>query len=72
MGSCDLPRTEWSIPLPDRASHARYSLPFFLHFRSDFLIDALPQTVRKGEQPNWPAITADDYLQERLREIKLV
>ena len=59
-------------PTPDRAGRARYSLPFFLHFRSDFLIEALPQTVPAGEQPRWPAITANDYLQERLREIKLV
>ena len=59
-------------PTPDRASHARYSMPFFLHFRSDFLIEALPQTVPAGEQPKWAPITADDYLQERLREIKLV
>ena len=29
-------------PAPDRASKARYSMPFFLHFRSDFLIEALP------------------------------
>ena len=58
-------------PTPDRASHARYSMPFFLHFRSDFLIEALPQTVPAGEQPKWPPITANDYLQERLREIKL-
>jgi isopenicillin N synthase-like dioxygenase len=59
-------------PAPDRASHARYSMPFFLHFRSDFLIEALPQTVAGGENPKWPPITANDYLQERLREIKLV
>jgi len=59
-------------PTPDRASKARYSMPFFLHFRSDFLIDALPETVPPGEQPKWPPITANDYLQERLREIKLV
>jgi len=58
-------------PAPDRASHARYSMPYFLHFRSDFLIEALPGTVPPGEQPKWPPITADDYLQERLREIKL-
>jgi len=59
-------------PTPDRASHARYSMPFFLHFRSDFLIEALPEAVPAGEQPRWPPITANDYLQERLREIKLV
>jgi len=27
--------------------------------------------VPAGEQPKEPPITADDYLQERLREIKL-
>ena len=59
-------------PTPDRASKARYSMPFFLHFRSDFAIEELPQTVPAGEQPKWPRITANDYLQERLREIKLV
>ena len=59
-------------PTPDRASKARYSMPFFLHFRSDFLIDPLKETVAAGEQPKWPPITANDYLQERLREIKLV
>jgi isopenicillin N synthase-like dioxygenase len=58
-------------PTPDRASHARYSMPFFLHFRSDFLIEALPGTVPTGEEPRWEPITADGYLQERLREIKL-
>jgi isopenicillin N synthase-like dioxygenase len=59
-------------PTPDRASRARYSMPFFLHFRSDFLIEALPQTVKEGEGPKWPPITANEYLQERLREIRLV
>ena len=58
-------------PTPDRASKARYSMPFFLHFRSDFLIDALRETVPAGERPEWSSITANDYLQERLKEIKL-
>ncbi len=59
-------------PPPERRAHSRYSMPYFLHFRSDFLIEALPGTVPAGEQPKWPPITADEYLQERLREIKLV
>lgn len=59
-------------PPPERYGFSRYSMPYFLHFRSDFLIEALPGTVPPGEQPKWPPITADDYLQERLREIKLV
>jgi isopenicillin N synthase-like dioxygenase len=58
-------------PTPDRASNARYSMPFFLHFRPDFLIEALPGTVSPGEKPKWSPISAHDYLQERLREIKL-
>jgi isopenicillin N synthase-like dioxygenase len=58
-------------PAPDRASHARYSMPFFLHFRPDFIIEALPGTVPPGEQPKWPPISSHDYLAERLREIKL-
>ncbi|HVQ07676.1 MAG TPA: 2-oxoglutarate and iron-dependent oxygenase domain-containing protein [Allosphingosinicella sp.] len=60
-------------PPPERRGHSRYSMPFFLHFRSDFLIETLPDCM-SAERPNlYPEpITADDYLQERLREIKLV
>ena len=58
-------------PAPDRASKARYSMPFFLHFRPDFIIEALPGTVPEGEAPKWPPISSHEYLQERLREIKL-
>ena len=58
-------------PAPDRASHARYSMPFFLHFRPDFIIEALPGTVPEGEEPRWTPISSHDYLLERLREIKL-
>jgi isopenicillin N synthase-like dioxygenase len=59
-------------PPEERRGRSRYSMPFFLHFRSNFRIEALPGTVPPGEQPKWPPITADEYLQERLREIKLV
>jgi isopenicillin N synthase-like dioxygenase len=58
-------------PPAERRNRSRYSMPFFLHFRSDFLIETLPETIPAGEQPKWPPITANDYLQERLREIKL-
>jgi isopenicillin N synthase-like dioxygenase len=58
-------------PSPERKSHARYSMPFFLHFHPEFLIEALSQTVPPGEAPKWPPITAHDFLQERLKEIKL-
>jgi isopenicillin N synthase-like dioxygenase len=48
-------------PVEVRAHAARYSMPFFLHFRPDFVVD-----------PGPPAITAQDYLHERLREIGLL
>jgi len=60
-------------PPPERRGFSRYSMPFFLHFRSDFLIETLPDCI-SAERPNQYSepITADDYLQQRLREIKLV
>jgi isopenicillin N synthase-like dioxygenase len=59
-------------PPRERASFARFSMPYFLHFNPDFLIDTLPGCI-SAERPNaYPEpITADDYLQQRLREIKL-
>jgi len=57
-------------PPPERRGHSRYSMPFFLHFRPDYLIEPLPGCVRGQRQPD-PPITAHDFLQERLREIKL-
>jgi len=58
-------------PVGERARHARYSMPFFLHFRPDFLIEPLADCVSEGETPESP-ITAHDYLMQRLREINLV
>lgn len=69
-----LPSTTHRVvnPEPDRASFARYSTPFFLHFNADYLIKTLPNCVDAAHPDRYPqAITANDYLQERLREIKL-
>lgn len=54
------------------ARRARYSMPFFLHFRPDFLITALPECIDDAatNQPPTP-ITAHDFLMQRLREINL-
>ena len=63
-------------PTGEAAHRARYSMPFFLHFRPDFLIDpaALDEASQsdslsqnRGEEP----ITAHDFLMQRLREINL-
>ena len=69
-----LPSTTHRVvnPAPERRGVARYSMPFFLHFAPDFDIETLPSTV-SAERPNrYPqSITAEEYLNERLREIKL-
>ena len=69
-----LPSTTHRVvnPPPERAHLPRYSMPFFLHFDSDFEIKTLEQCI-SADRPNlYPqSITADDFLQERLREIKL-
>lgn len=68
-----LPSTTHRVlnPAPERARFPRYSTPFFLHFNQDVLIEALPQCIEEGGKAE-PAITAQDYLMERLREIGLV
>jgi len=69
-----LPSTTHRVrnPAGDRARFSRYSMPFFLHLRSDFAFHTLPQCVTPTNPDRYPvSITADDYLEERLREIGL-
>ena len=69
-----LPSTTHRVrnPAGERSAHSRYSMPFFLHLRSDFPFHTLPQCVSAENPDRYPvSITADDYLQERLREIGL-
>lgn len=70
-----LPSTSHRVvnPAPERRGVARYSTPFFLHFRPDYLIRTLPSCVTPERPDRYPEpITADAFLRERLREIKLV
>ncbi|HEY8573929.1 isopenicillin N synthase family dioxygenase [Phenylobacterium sp.] len=69
-----LPSTTHRVvnPAPERRGFPRYSTPFFLHFNSDYEIKTLPNCIDAAHPDRYPTpITADDYLQERLREIKL-
>ncbi len=69
-----LPSTTHRVvnPPPERRGVARYSMPFFLHFRPDFLIETLPGCVSTDRPNRYPEpITAGAFLRQRLREIKL-
>ena len=59
-------------PAPERAHLPRYSIPFFLHFAPDFLIETLPSCIDAAHPNRYPdPITAQDFLYQRLREIRL-
>ncbi len=69
-----LPSTTHRVvnPPPERRGVARYSTPFFLHFAPDYLIETLPSCITPERPNRYPVpITANDYLEERLEEIKL-
>ena len=60
-----LPSTTHRVvnPAPERRGMARYSTPFFLHFRPDFLIRTLPSCVTPQRPDRYPEpIAADAYL----------
>jgi isopenicillin N synthase-like dioxygenase len=69
-----LPSTTHRVvnPAPERRGLSRYSTPFFLHFNPDYEIRTLQSCIDPAHPDRHPQpITADEYLQERLREIKL-
>lgn len=49
----------------------RYSIPFFMHPRSEMNLAALPSCVDASHPKLWEDITAGDFLNQRLREIGL-
>jgi isopenicillin N synthase-like dioxygenase len=58
-------------PRGEGARRSRYSMPFFLHFRPDYLIEPLESCVSASDADPQPPISAHDFLQQRLREINL-
>lgn len=57
------PKEEWSNP--------RYSIPFFMHPRSDMSLACLEQCVDDQHPKAYPDITAGEFLHQRLVEIGL-
>lgn len=50
---------------------SRYSIPFFLHPRSEMKLDCLPNCISNENPRAYEPITAGEYLNERLMEIGL-
>lgn len=69
-----LPSTTHRVANPqgDLARVSRYSIPFFMHPNADMSLDSLPQCVDEQHPKEFAAITAGEYLHERLREIGLL
>ncbi|MEY4509938.1 MAG: hypothetical protein RLZZ450_2060 [Pseudomonadota bacterium] len=70
-----LPSTTHRVVNPEGpwGTRSRYSLPYFLHPNSEFSIETLPGCCDAAHPNRYPTpITADAYLQQRLREIGLL
>jgi isopenicillin N synthase-like dioxygenase len=59
-------------PPKDQWGTSRYSIPFFLHPRSDMRLDCLSNCISDDNPIQYEPITAGAYLEERLREIGLL
>lgn len=57
------PREKWGT--------SRFSIPFFLHPRSEMRLDCLPECVNNEVPLYYQPISAGEYLNERLKEIGL-
>jgi len=58
-------------PPKEKWGTSRFSIPFFMHPRSEMPLDCLPSCVSERHPLAYQPITAGDYLDERLIEIGL-
>lgn len=58
------PKEEWDKP--------RYSIPFFMHPRSEMKLDCLEECIDENNPKQYENITAGEFLHQRLVEIGLV
>lgn len=60
-------------PKNENARKPRYSVPYFLHPNPNVVLDPLAECITKENPRRYPetGFTSDEYLQERLKEIKL-
>lgn len=67
-----LKSTTHRVVNPGSSRERRFSMPFFVHPRSEASLSPLPRCIeRTGGEKRFPDITAGEYLEQRLREIGL-
>jgi isopenicillin N synthase-like dioxygenase len=59
-------------PPKDQWGNPRYSIPFFMHPRSDMDLNCMPECVDAAHPKAFDDITAGDFLHQRLVEIGLI
>jgi len=57
------PKKDWNKP--------RFSIPFFMHPRSEMLLNCLESCVNKENPKQFKDITAGEFLEERIKELGL-
>jgi isopenicillin N synthase-like dioxygenase len=70
-----LPSTTHRVvnPAPERRHLSRYSTPFFLHFAPSYTLKTLTScVVLKGRDLFPTVLTADEFLRERLQDLRLL
>ena len=58
-------------PPKEKWGQSRFSIPFFLHPRSEMRLDCLEECIDADHQKHYDDISAGEYLDERLAEIGL-
>lgn len=67
-----IPATTHRVVNPQGENTSRYSMPFFVHPYSDFLLETIPSCISQDNPEKYPPITAGGFLYERLVEIGLI
>ncbi|RXJ02037.1 isopenicillin N synthase family oxygenase [Anaerobacillus alkaliphilus] len=67
-----IPATTHRVVNPEGENTSRFSMPFFVHPYSNYLLETIPSCVSEENPQKYPAITAGDFLYERLVELGLI
>ncbi len=65
-----IPSTTHRVVNPPDAKSSRYSMPYFMHPHPEAMLSCLPSC--RGDGAKFPDILAEDFLNQRLREIGLL